>query len=80
MPAREGYVRRRVIGHSSRARQPADLGGGGGAGGQRAGNARDRAGAGSQPSGPQQFSPLSQPRMDYDIRDDSLTEPVDLIG
>ena len=51
MPAREGYVRRRrVIGHSSRARQPADLGGGGGAGGQRAGSARDR--AGSRPSGP----------------------------
>ena len=67
MPAREGSVRRRA--DSSRARQPADLGGGGGAGGQRAGNARARAGAGSKPSGPQQFSPLSQPRMDYDIRD-----------
>ena len=51
MLAREGSVRRRVIGHSSRARQPTDLGGGGGAGGQRAGNARARAGAGSKPSG-----------------------------
>ena len=51
-------------GRIHRARQPTDLGGGGGAGGQRAGNARARAGAGSKPSGPQQFSPLSQPRMD----------------
>ena len=68
-------------GRIHRARQPTDLGGGGGgAGGQRVGNARARAGAGSKPSGPQQFSPLSQPRMDYDIRDDSLAEPVDLIG
>ena len=66
--------------HRARANPPTSAAAVVGQGEQRAGNARDRAGAGSQPSGPQQFSPLSQPRMDYDIRDDSLAEPVDLIG
>ena len=74
MPAREGSVRRRrVNGHSSRARQPADLGGGGGAGGQRAGSARDRAAG-------RRGLILATLATSNGSRDDSLAEPVDLIG